>query len=116
MKLCGVLAGALLLAGCSGGRTLRFESSVPASVEDSGGKTLCAPTPCSWRVSRETCGVLDSSSGYLRVSAVASDGARLDAPPLKTCAVLEGTLVRFRFAGSGAPEGRVDVLSRETKP
>ncbi len=114
MKPRGLLVGALFLAGCTSARTMRFESSVPASVEDSAGTPLCAPTPCSWRLSRETCGLLDSSLGYLRVRAVTSEGERLDAPPLKTCAVREGTLLRFRFAEPGAANGEVDVLDGST--
>ncbi len=105
-----LLVGAVLLSGCSSGRTLRFESSVQASVEDSSGQLLCAATPCAWRLSRETCWLFDSSLGYFRVRAVAGDGTRLEAPLLKTCAVREGTLVRFRFAGPGTAKGEVDVL------
>ena len=104
-----VLAAGVLLAGCASSRTMRFESSVPASVQDSGGKVLCVSTPCDWRLSRETCGFFDSSSGWLKVSGVAADGSRLDAPPLKTCAVREGTVVRFLFPGPQITHGNVEI-------
>ena len=104
-----ILAAGVLLSGCAAYRTMRFESSVPASVEDSGGKVLCVATPCDWRVSRETCGFLDSSSGWLRVRGVAADGSHLDAPPLKTCAVREGTLIRFQFPGPQITRGNVEI-------
>jgi len=97
------LASAAGLAGCSlGHRTVRFESSVPASVIDSGGAILCEKTPCTWRLSRETCGLYDSSSGYFRPRAVDASGASLRAPALKTCTVREGTLVRFLFPEAAA--------------
>lgn len=92
---------------------MRLESSRPARILDAaGGEVLCAFTPCRWSLSRETCWLFDSSSGFLRLRARAEDGAEIDSPAMRTCSVQEGTKVFFEFP---AAEGQACAVTIEEK-
>ena len=76
---------------------LRIEGPAAVTVRDGGGRVVCGRLPCRWVFSRQTCFGYDSSSGFIALTAEASDGRRLRAPLLTTCDVVDGTLVRFEL-------------------
>lgn len=92
-----LLAALCLAAGCSGSRVLSIDSRPAARIEEWGGAAACAQTPCAWSFSRETCGLYDSSRGYIILTAAAPDGRKLTAPALKTCGIKKGTRLSFQF-------------------
>lgn len=98
-----LLAG---LSGCAGTRTIAIDSEPPARIMDRT-EVACAKTPCRWTFSRETCWLIDSSTGHFALVAVLDDGRRLRSPMLKTCAVKPGTKLSFQFP---APNGAGDCL------
>ena len=88
---------ALYCMSCDSERPFRIESSAPASVADRGGRMVCTSTPCVMRVSRETCGTIDSSSGYIILEARSQDGVALRSMPIVTCDVTASMRLKFTF-------------------
>jgi hypothetical protein len=93
---------ALAPVSCDSYRELRIESNVQAKVHDWGGNLVCASTPCVMRVSRETCRFLDSSSGYVILTARSRDGISLRSMPITTCDITNSMLIRFLFTAEGS--------------
>jgi len=86
LLLCLVAA---VLPSCGGVVRITVETTRPARIVGSSG-TVCETTPCTTTVSRETCWLLDSSSGYLILEAVAPDGTSARSAAMKTCDLEEG--------------------------
>jgi hypothetical protein len=86
---CRLLA-AVLLGACATERHVVVESSLPARVTDNGGRVVCERTPCTWTVSRETCFGLDSSSGFVLLTARTPEGVEAHSPAWRTCSLEEG--------------------------
>ncbi len=80
----------LLGCACARERHVVVESSVAARVTDHGGRLVCERTPCTWTVSRATCFGLDSSSGFVLLTARTADGVEVQSPAWRTCALEEG--------------------------
>jgi hypothetical protein len=102
------LAGLGLLLGacsCASSRQVIIETSRPAQVRDQGGRLLCAATPCAWTVSRETCFGLDSSSGYVLLTAITADGVEAQSVAWKTCELEEGQHLRIEVPPPSAANG-----------
>jgi hypothetical protein len=98
VRVQSALAGLGLLLGacsCASSRQVIVETSRPAEVRDHGGALICATTPCTWTVSRETCFGLDSSSGYVLLTARAADGVEAHSVAWKTCELQEGQHLRI---------------------
>jgi len=89
----GFLIAAVWLCGCAADPRIRIETNRPARVLDHGGHVICERTPCTYQVSRETCGGFDSSSGYLILQAEADDGARASSAAYETCNIKDGERV-----------------------
>ncbi|MBI5203105.1 MAG: hypothetical protein HY925_16055 [Elusimicrobia bacterium] len=88
----GVLAAA---GGCALRRSVILESARPARILDvRGGETLCARTPC--RITVERAWPYDSSLHYLRLKAVAEDGA-VSELAVDTHQVRPEQVIRFSF-------------------
>jgi hypothetical protein len=84
---------AVSLLGCGGVRRITIDTTRPAKILDRGGHVVCATTPCEQRISRETCWLVDSSSGYVIFTAVAEDGVAQNSAPMKTCDIDDGERV-----------------------
>jgi hypothetical protein len=86
-----------LVTACAGARIIHIESNRPARIFDWGGDLVCDSPPCSWSVSRETCWLFDSSSGYVILRAQTPDGISMTTPAMVVCDIEEGTVVRFEL-------------------
>jgi hypothetical protein len=80
----------LLFCSCMMVRHVVVETSLPARVTDNGGRVICERTPCTWAISRETCFGLDSSSGFVLLTARTPDGVEARSPAWRTCSLQEG--------------------------
>lgn len=98
-----VATACLCLAGCGGRVRLIVETSRPARIVDWGGAEVCASTPCTHFVSRQTCGPFNSSSGYLILTALTADGAKANSSPLATCDIRDGDRVFIALPPAAAP-------------
>ena len=96
---------AAAIASCVSYRMMRIESSPAAEVRDWGGNLICATTPCVMRVSRETCGLYDSSKGYIILTARSSAGISMRSMAIKTCDITDDARVMFLFPGDKCDAG-----------
>jgi hypothetical protein len=85
----------LVLCSCDSHRHLRIESNMAAEVSDWGGNRLS--TPCTISISRETCWLFDSSSGYVIITARSLAGISLRSMAIPTCSVTDGMRIIFSF-------------------
>jgi hypothetical protein len=106
-----VALNALTFISCAGYRQLGIESTEPASVVDWGGAVVCARTPCVMRVSRETCGIYDSSKGHIILTARSENGLTMVSMAIPTCDVKDGMRLRYEFpSGKGVSDCAVILL------
>jgi hypothetical protein len=91
----------LLTCSCATQRRVVVESSLPARVTDHGGRVICEATPCTWTVSRETCFGLDSSSGFVLLTARTAGGREATGPAWRTCSLEEGQHLVIDFPDPG---------------
>jgi hypothetical protein len=96
MLLCAALSMQVLFS-CDSYRNMPIESNMTAEVRDWGGRVICASTPCKMSVSRETCWLFDSSSGYIILTARSRDGTSMRSMPITTCEVKNSMRVKFVF-------------------
>jgi hypothetical protein len=96
-----LVAFVLLTCSCATERHVVVDSSRPARVTDTGGRVICAATPCSWTVSRETCFGLDSSSGFVLLTARTAEGREATGPAWRTCSLEEGQHLVIDFPETG---------------
>lgn len=79
-----------LACACGGTRTVVIQTERPAAVI-ADGQRVCEASPCRWTFSRETCGLFDSSKGYVRFDAEVRDPASgtrtYNSPMFRLCAL-----------------------------
>jgi len=101
--LCAAVATlSFCITGCGSSRTLKIESTLAAEIQDNSGAIRCAATPCEVEISRQTCGLMDSSSGFVVLTATARNGTALRSAPMETCGINNGSRVRFVFPEDAA--------------
>ena len=84
----------LLLGGCASSRTVQVSAARPAQLLADGCVVCEGIGPCSFTFSRETCGLFDSSKGYIVFQAVLPDG-RCQILAARTCELEAGERVHL---------------------
>ena len=96
--------GVLLLSGCASSRTVQVSAARPAMLLADRCLICQGVGPCSFTFSRETCGLYDSSKGFIQFQAVLPDG-RCQLLMARTCDLKSGERVHFDLEPGGLQEG-----------